>query len=257
MVTEDEGDARYQLSERPAPYKPTSETDPSPGSYAVYDDQDYSDFDLSLKAKVNAMSGSEPKSKTDFIIVFGFTDPDNYCYVQFQVGNEGAFYQVVDNSKSAVGTPNETAAIPDTAYHAYRLVRTGSTVTAYINDTEYLTVDDAALSAAGKIGMGSYNDIVFFDDFKEGEGEPSATKAPLMPGFNVYPNPAGDVLHVEAAWEIREIAIRNVLGQGMKRFGSIRSNAVDLKIDDLDNGVYFIRVCSQDGNVAVKRFLKR
>jgi len=257
VVADDEGDARYYITERAAPYKPTAETDPSPGTYAVYDAKAFGDFDISLKAKVNATEDGEPKSKTDFMIVFGFTDPDNYSYMQFQVGDEGALYQVINNSKSMVGTANETAAISDTAYHSYRLVRSGTAVTAYIDGTEYLAVDDAALGTEGKIGMGSYNDIVFFDDFKEGAGEPSSVKSRLTPDFNIYPNPAADILHVDAESEIHEITIQNVLGQQLKRFGVIRSKTVDLNISELNSGIYFIRIFGEDGCNAVRNFMKR
>ncbi len=257
VVIEDEGEARYHIAERPAPYKPTADSDPSPGTYSVYDAQAYTDFDISLKAKVNATTDGEPKSKTDFIIVFGFADPDNYSYMQFQVANEGAIYQVTNSSKSMVGTANETAAISDTAYHAYRLVRTGTSVTAYIDGTEYLTLDDAALGTEGKIGMGSYNDKVFFDDFKEGEGEPSSVLSLQTPDFNIYPNPVSDMLHVDAKSEIHEISIQNVLGQQIIRSGNIRSNTLELNISELKSGIYFIRVSGEDRSTAVRNFIKR
>jgi hypothetical protein len=257
IVTEDEGDARYQISERAAPYKPTSETDPSPGTYAVYDVKSYGDFDISLKAKVNATDDGEPKSKTDFIVVFGFTDPDNYAYMQFQVGDEGAFYRVIDNSKSMVGTSNETGAISDTAYHDYRLVRSGTAVTAYVDGTEYLSVDDMALGTEGKIGMGSYNDIVFFDDFKEEAGEPISARDLSITGLKIYPNPAGDLVHVNAASRIKGISIQNVLGQELKKYGIIGSESVDLNISDLPSGIYIIRISGEDGSTAVRNLLKR
>jgi hypothetical protein len=257
VVAEDEGNARYHIAERAAPYKPTSESDPSPGTYSVYNAMTYTDFDISLKAKINATTDGEPKSKTDFIIVFGFADPDNYSYVQFQVGNEGAFYQVTNSSKSMVGTANETAAISDTAYHSYRLVRTGTSVTAYIDGIEYLTLDDAALGTEGKIGMGSYNDIVFFDDFKEGAGEPSSINDLYTPNFTVYPNPASDVLHINAEREIHAIVIQNVLGQQFNRINNIRSNTLDLNISELRSGIYFIRILGKNGSTSVRNFIKR
>jgi hypothetical protein len=257
VVAGDEGDARYIVTERAAPYKPTGEADPSPGTYAVYDAKTFGDFDISLKAKVNASEDGLPKSKTDFIIVFGFTDPDNYSYMQFQAGDEGAFYRVINSSKAMAGTANETAAISDTAYHDYRLVRTGTAVTAYVDGAEYLTLDDAALGTEGKIGMGSYNDIVFFDDFKEGAGEPSSAGILLVAGISIYPNPAGDRIHVDAGSEIKEIAIHNVLGQALMSIGAIRSQTVDLDISELKSGIYFIRVFGADGGNAVRNFMKR
>lgn len=257
VVTEDEGDARYLISERAAPYKPTSETDPSPGTYAVYNVKSYGDFDISLKAKINATDDGGPKSKTDFIVVFGFTDPDNYSYMQFQAGDAGAFYQVVDNSKTMVGTANETAAISDTAYHDYRLVRSGTAVTAYVDGTEYLSADDAALGTEGRIGMGSYNDIVFFDDFKEEAGEPISARDVSMTDLKLYPNPAGDVLHVDAAMGIQKISVQNILGQEIKRFAGIRSESVTLNISDLAGGIYIIRIYGENGSSAIRNVLKR
>jgi len=87
----------------------------------------------------------------------------------FFIGNdEGGFYNVVDGEKSLVGDGQTTPAIADADYHDYRLVRSGTTVTAYIDGTEYYSLTDASLGTEGKIGFGSYNDIVYFDDFIEG-----------------------------------------------------------------------------------------
>ena len=80
-------------------------------------------------------------------------------------GKDG-IYKVTEAGATLVGTGNSAASISDTAYHTYRLVRSGSTVTAYVDGTVYLTETDDALASEGMIGMGSYNDIAIFDDFK-------------------------------------------------------------------------------------------
>lgn len=254
VVVGDDGGPRLKLNERPAPINGT------PGGYALYNLDTYGDFDISVKAKLNKLSGDALDPKADFIIVFGYEDYLEYSYMRFTGEDINGFY-LVDNTDGGtvteVGDLNPTPAVSDTMYHDYRLVRSGTTVTAYIDGAEYLTVDDAALGTEGKIGMGSYNDMVFFDDFKEGEGEPSSVKSMLMPDFNIYPNPAGNVIHIDAACEIHEISIQNVLGQEIKRFGFIRSNTAELNISDLNNGIYFLRVFRENGGTAARKFIKR
>jgi hypothetical protein len=254
VVVGDDGDPRLRLNERPAPINGT------PGGYALYNLDTYGDFDISLKAKLNKLSGDALDPKADFIIVFGYEDYLEYSYMRFTGEDINGFYQVDatdGGTVTEVGGLNTTPAVSDTMYHDYRLVRSGTSVTAYIDGTEYLAVDDAALGTAGKIGMGSYNDMVLFDDFKEGEGEPSSVKDLRMMDFNVYPNPVSDVLHVDAESVIREISIQNVLGQQIIRSGNIRSNTLELNISELKSGIYFIRVSGNDGSNTVKNFIKK
>lgn len=168
-VVEDEGNDRLFLAERPAPINGT------PGGYALYDGDTYGDFDLSLKAKLNKEKSGALDPKADFIIVFGFKGLLDYSYIRITGEDINGFYSVdpIDGgTNTEVGILNATPALSDTLYHNYRLVRTGTAVTAYIDGVEYMSVDDAALGSEGKIGIGSYNDIAFFDDFKEGAGEP-------------------------------------------------------------------------------------
>jgi hypothetical protein len=254
VVAEDDGDPRLKLNERPAPINGT------PGGYALYDLDTYGDFDISVKAKLNKLSGDALDPKADFMIVFGYEDYLEYSYMRFTGEDINGFYQVDatdGGTVTEVGDLNTTPALSDTLYHDYRLVRNGTTVTAYIDGTEYLTADDAALGTAGKIGMGSYNDMAFFDDFKEGEGEPSTVKSLSSLEFNVYPNPVTDVLHVDAEGEIHEISIQNILGQQILRSGNIRSNAIDLNISELRSGIYFIRVTGEDGSTSARNFMKQ
>lgn len=254
VVVEDEGDPRFKLNERPAPINKT------PGGYALYNLDTYGDFDISVKAKLNKLSGDALDPRADFIIVFGYGAYLDYSYMRFTGEDINGFYRVDTTdggTLTEVGDLVSTPAVSDTMYHDYRLVRSGTSVTAYIDGTEYLTVDDAALGKEGKIGMGSYNDIVLFDDFKEGEGGSSSVTGLLMPDFNIYPNPVLEILHVDAESMIHEISIQNVLGQQIIRSGNIRSNTLELNISELNSGIYFIRVSGEDGITAVKNFIKK
>jgi hypothetical protein len=249
-VLEDEGDARLMVTQRPAPINGT------PGGYALYDGDNYGDFDISVKAKINKLKGDVLDPKADFIIVFGFKGLLDYTYMRFTGEDINGFYTVDPadgGTNTETGTLNATPALSDTLYHNYRLVRTGTAVTAYIDDVEYISVDDAALGSEGKIGIGSYNDIAFFDDFKEGAGEPIAVDNPIKLRNKVFPNPASSVLHVIAEKEIRSVTIHNILGQQVRTFGNINSGSVNLDISGLEAGIYFININAGDGgNISEK-----
>ena len=255
-VVSDEGEPRFYLSERGAPYKPATETDASPGAYAVFDLQAYGDFDISLEAKVNMTDDQGAlKNKTDFIMVFGFTNPDNYAYIQFQAGDEGSFYTVTDASKLQVGTPNGTPAITDTAYHTYRLTRAGSSLTAYIDGVEYLTAEDASLAAQGKIGMGSYNDMVFFDELSTGGGEPGIARGMEITPISMYPNPAGYSVHIDAAGRISALVVYDMAGRVLLEQEGIGTSSSDLDLAGLDAGIYLIGIITEGGSVATRKLL--
>ncbi|MCK4827236.1 hypothetical protein KA005_66515, partial [bacterium] len=200
IVADDEADARLIINGRPAPINGT------PGGVAVYNMDTYGDFDISVKAKLNKIKSGALDPKADFIIAFGYEDGENYSYMRFTGEDINGFYLVDTAGAVEVGDLSTTPAVSDTAYHDYRLVRTGTTVTAYIDGTEYLSVTDDALGTEGGIGMGSYNDVALFDDFVEGE-EPGAVNDLYLTRFSIYPNPAGDILNIKAENNMQKLVI--------------------------------------------------
>ena len=251
IVGEDEADARLIINGRPAPINGT------PGGVAVYNmDDAYGDFDISLKAKLNKIKSGALDPKADFIIAFGYEDGENYSYMRFTGEDINGIYLVDTAGVVEVGDLNATPAVSDTAYHDYRLVRTGTTVTAYIDGAEYLAVTDDALGTEGGIGMGSYNDIALFDDFAEGEG-PSAVNELIQTNFKIYPNPAGDYLNVDADNIIQELVITNIIGQEMLTIRDIGSRSTLINTTGFKNGIYFITVCGIDGSPSTDKFIKK
>jgi hypothetical protein len=247
-VADDEGDARLRIMERPAPINKT------PGGLAMYNKQaSYGDFDISLKAKVASTS-----SKADFVIPFGYEDGENYTYMYFTANDESGFYMVDTAGKTEIGALNATPALSDTAYHDYRLVRSGTTVTAYIDGAEYMTLTDDALGTEGAIGMGSYNDIALFDDYKEGAGGGTGVTHHLQQTrFNVYPNPAWDILNINAENEIQKLFISNIIGQEIKILKDIGSGSVELDVSGFDTGIYFLTVHGTNSSPATVKFIKK
>ena len=78
----------------------------------------------------------------------------------------------------------------------------------------------------------------------------------LEASFKVYPNPVSDMLFIEAEIEVEEVAIFDVYGRQQNLSISATqqlSNSID--VSSLNNGVYFVKVVTSEGEV-VKRFIK-
>jgi hypothetical protein len=249
LVREDEGDARLKLTQRPAPINGT------PGGVAVYDLATYGDFDISLKAKVNKIKSGALDPLADFIIAFGYEDGSNYSYMRFTGEDINGFYGVDTSGAVEVGELNTTPAISDTMYHDYRLVRSGTTVTAYVDGAEYMSVTDDALGTEGKIGVGSYNDIAIFDDFVE--GEPSTVAELQSVGFTLYPNPATDKVFIKAEDQIQRLTIRNIIGQEITSLSKLKSGLIEVNTSHLETGIYFITVQGLNGGFCTQKFIIR
>jgi hypothetical protein len=250
VVGDDEGDARLVINERPAPI------DGTPGAVAIYNLGSLTDFDISVKAKLNKIKSDALDPKADFIIPFGYEDGENYSYMLFTGEDKNGFYLVDTSGATLVGDGNATPAVSDTAYHTYRLQRTGTTVTAYIDGTEYISVTDDALGTEGGIGMGSYNDIALFDDFTEGE-EPGAVNDLYQTRFSMYPNPAGDILLIKAENNMQKLVITNIIGQEIRTLRDLGSKSLEINISDFESGIYFVTVFGADRRSATGKLVKK
>ncbi len=70
----------------------------------------------------------------------------------------------------------------------------------------------------------------------------------------LYPNPAQDQLTIVNGQGVAFIS--NVLGQSVRQF-SIAENQQTIQIDDLQDGHYFLRIFRANGEIVVKKFVKR
>ena len=73
--------------------------------------------------------------------------------------------------------------------------------------------------------------------------------------FNIYPNPANDVINIEAEFDVEEVTIYNITGV-MVYNEQCTMNNVQLNVSDLNSGVYFVKVVTNNGET-VKRFIKK
>ncbi len=236
MVAEDEGSDRLQIMKKTS----IDTTTWVPAAVAVFNDSTYQDFDISVKAKMNYTTPSGAFFPfNDFIMIFGYEDPDNFTYFAFYGDNESGVYKVTDGIRSQIGETSAQPALSDTLYHTYRLTRTGTEVTAYIDGESYFTVNDNGIGTNGKIGLGSHNDVVFFDDFTDGR-EPSAIFEKASFRTVIYPNPVINKIAIHTEKPMTSVKVINVLGNTIYSKDRINSSNTTIDLSDVPQGIYFI-----------------
>ena len=70
--------------------------------------------------------------------------------------------------------------------------------------------------------------------------------------IQLYPNPAGDVLHIMANITLQSVTITNLLGQVVYSFAGDNSMQATINIRQLSKGIYFVKI----NNERVLRFVK-
>ncbi len=158
-VEEDGGDLRYFLR--------TSDYDALPGSrmgeYALVNDRTYSDFTMSVSAK--SAEDFDTNAKADICLVFGWQNDNNYLYLMLNSDeSENMLFRVVDGVREELGSAAGTSIEADT-YHQIELTREGNQVAVRLDGTERMVVDDP-MPVGGAVGIGSFNDSVYFDDIE-------------------------------------------------------------------------------------------
>ena len=73
--------------------------------------------------------------------------------------------------------------------------------------------------------------------------------------FNIYPNPVNDKLFIEAETNIEEVSVYTITGVKVCDEQCTMNN-VQLNVSDLNSGVYFVKVVTNNGET-VKRFIKK
>lgn len=105
----------------------------------------------------------------------------------------------------------------------------------------------------------SYVVVAVYDDGCEAESEPLSVTViwdavqENGKAAKVYPNPAQDMLHVEGAG-LLQVEMFNVMGQSVL---SINENFESIRLNALQNGVYFVRIRTHAGEKTVKLVIEK
>ena len=75
--------------------------------------------------------------------------------------------------------------------------------------------------------------------------------------FHIYPNPASDRVYLENTGNCCQLSLLNMVGQTVRMMKPDGMNKCEMKLSDLDEGIYFIRCMDKDENVCIKRVIKK
>ena len=78
----------------------------------------------------------------------------------------------------------------------------------------------------------------------------------IASSFNIYPNPVSDKLYIEAESEIEEVVVYDIFGRHQVTETPSRQGNLTIDVTNLNSGVYFVKVVSENGEI-VKRFVKK
>ena len=74
--------------------------------------------------------------------------------------------------------------------------------------------------------------------------------------FEIYPNPANDILFIDAEVEINEVMIYDVYGRLQVTKSPSHQELTSVNVSGLNAGIYIIKIKTNEGNI-VKRFIKQ
>ena len=122
------------------------------------------------------------------------------------------------------------------------------------NNDEYYIVEVVALYD-NKKSVGIMKTSFVEEEGNEDENENDTTNvvSNYESRFVVYPNPANDILFINAEVEINEVMIYDVYGRQQSMVNGQQSLSIDLS--NLKSGIYFVKIKTKEGNI-VKRIVK-
>ncbi len=143
----------------------------------------------------------------------------------------------------------------DTDLGSFTAITTGNYVEATSTEwTEFsytLPADYNSQSVYIAIECMSFDSFIFMvDDFSVTTTGNASVDTALAGSFSVYPNPTKDVLNIanSIGAEINTVTVSDINGRTVKQFGSVSQ----INIADLNAGVYFVNISSNEGSLTKK-----
>lgn len=135
---------------------------------AMLKEHSVSDFQMDVR-----LLSTEPDyGHRDACLIFGYQSPTRYYYIHLGKKTDDTAHQihlVNDKDRSAITIKNNAGTPWDDQWHYVRVTRnaTSGKIAVYFDDmqTASMTAQDTTFSW-GRVGLGSFDDIADFDDFR-------------------------------------------------------------------------------------------
>jgi len=238
----DSGDYRYYLNNNPR----NAEVDLA--GFSFIKDSIYTDFSLFITTRT--AEDFTISSSADYSVIFGYTDENNYN--QLLMSHSSARVTGVVNGISLYIAGTGRDGIPDDHYHDLNVVLKDDQLSVFLDDSLFLNAGSSKFIKTGKIGFGSENYGVYFDDISVigGGFATGIDNLQALPDGYVlrqnYPNPFNPITKIGFYLPQPEnvvINIYNNLGQKLRVLKnqpmSPGYHEVVFSAEDLSSGIYF------------------
>lgn len=216
--------------------------------FCLLKDSIYSDFTLTIITRTG--EDISVNSLADYSFIFGYEDEDNYNYLQMKTSS-ARLVNVANGIGLEIGRTTQDA-ITDEEFHEVVVNLSGDQLTVTIDDSSFLSKINSRLLKTGKIGFGSEEYAMYFDDIIiSGSGLPAGIKdtgntpEKFKLGQN-YPNPFNPTTAIgyqlSTASDV-ELSIYNILGEKVVTLVSERKAAgyhqIEWNAGNFPSGVYY------------------
>lgn len=76
-------------------------------------------------------------------------------------------------------------------------------------------------------------------------------------GMTVYPNPAKDLVNIKMENNIQSVSFYDIMGKEVIRLENLGSNAIEIPVNGLEEGIYLIKSTDMQGQNSMSRFVKK
>ena len=162
------------------------------------------------------------------------------------IASGGPYQHLVGSGSTQINVENITG-VPTNECYLFRIFDSNNNGICCNYGNGYYYIKDAKgdrfIESDGNYGAGETRQ---FSIHKQGDGlgETEASS------FNIYPNPANSKIYVEGD-NVGAVEVYNSLGQKVVTVEGTTNTAVD--VTSFDNGVYVVRVITNEGNVTTKK----
>ena len=136
------------------------------------------------------------------------------------------------------------------------------TLTVYQSGAVLVTIPQSVkdyLKGSGKIGIGTANDKVYFDNVDAGEIIDISIRNEKSGKSNecvIYPNPVSGPFTISNTSSCRTIEIYNSTGQKVSTIINNETPSINLDANQFKSGVYIVKISKINGEVLVSKFVK-
>ena len=171
-VSERDGDKRYIITNGGL-----RSTNGKLATYSLIKDRMYEDFKIKLLAKSPV---DLQYNNADIDIVFGYENDENYYYFMFSSNAPwSALHKVENGSRKEIKSANKSLII-DNEYHYLEIGLKGQLITIKRDQETVFTFNELNINK-GRIGIGSFNDAIYFDNIDVTNPDPLEDLPPSSP----------------------------------------------------------------------------